>query len=316
MSVPVSRVLNNSSFVEEVKRDAVVEAIKTLRYQPNVVARSLVSGQTYTIGVVANDIGSPFNDCIAQGIAMELQMTKFSPIIVDGLWNVETEGEVVQSLVARSVDGIIFIGGGLPVEELEELNSKKPTLLVARELSSWQHGSIYIDNFEGAYKATKFLIEAGHREIAFIGGIKDRQDAIRRLDGFRQALSEHEIEFHEELYADSDFMATTAVAAMDALLAKDLPFTAVFCCNDQTAFGANHALSERGVRVPEDVSLVGFDDQHLSAFMSPPLTTVSQPARQLGRDAARTMIGLIGGDESTTRVIKPKLVVRKSVANR
>ncbi|MEM6691003.1 MAG: LacI family DNA-binding transcriptional regulator [Planctomycetota bacterium] len=309
----VSRVLNGNSFVEESKKQAVKEAVDALNYSPNAVARSLVKGQTYTIGVVSNDLGSPFNGKITQGIAMGLQATKYSPVIVDALWSKEMSTAAVESLVARSVDALIFVGGDIPVEELDQLRKKKPTLVIARELPEWSSDNYFIDNFAGAYSAAQYLIKAGHREIAFVSGIEGRLDSKRRFEGFNQALEEHQITFREELYVSSDFTAPSAVAAAETLLERQSDFSAVFCCNDQTAFGLRKVFSDRGLRVPEEVSIVGFDDDPLSAYMSPPLTTVRQPVKFLGREAAKAVVNLLSGEPVDSQVFKPELIIRESV---
>ncbi len=311
----VSRVLNDSSFVEESKCEAVKKAVKTLKYKPNVVARSLVSGQTFTIGVVANDIGSPFCGSLTQGVGMELHETKYSPIIVDAFWNVKTEREAIQNFIARGVDGVIILGGSLTLKELDQLAAEIPTIVVARELPDWKRNNIYVDNFSGAYKATNFLIDAGHRDIAFISGTKERRDATRRLEGFQKALSDRQLVFREELFVESDFLPATAVLAMETLLAREAIFTAVFCCNDLTAFGACRAMSRRGIRIPDDVSVLGFDDHPLAAYMNPPLTTVNQPGKMLGRKAAQAIIEAISNGEVAPQVIEPELVIRDSVSN-
>lgn len=311
----VSRVLNDSSYVDEGKREAVINAAAALQYQPNAAARSLVRGQTETIGVIANDMGSRFCGAIAQGIAMELQETNYSPIVSDALWSEKTERKAIRNLVARGVDGIIVIGGELPLDRLNELCATKPTLVVARAIKSWNKSNIYVDNFAGAYSATSLLIESGHRDIAFISGVVGRQDATHRFEGFQQALSDRKIEFREELFIESDFVAESACRATETLIERGVDFTAIFCCNDHTAFGACQTLTKRGIRVPEDVSLVGFDDHPMAAYMSPPLTTVNQPDRKLGRLAAQSIIKLIKGVETDSKVIIPEVIVRDSVCS-
>ena len=312
----VSRVLNGTTPVHEDKREAVREAIDRLGFRPNAVARSLAKGRSLTIGVLTQKIGAPFYDAIAQGVILGLGETGYSPIFVDGQWRTDLEVQAIQALVGRRVDGLVLIGGGIPGAQLTELSGDLPTVVVGRNLTDEQHDCIFTDNVEGGYLATQHLIEYGHRDIAIIRGIAEHADAVDRFDGYRRALAEENIELNPALVIDGDFSAESGVAAIDALLAREQEFTAVFAANDTTAFGARLALHRAGLRVPEDVSLVGFDDQAEAAFMVPPLTTIRQPAREMGAEASRALLSLIDGESFESRSLRGELQVRESVATR
>ncbi len=312
----VSRVLNGTTAVHPAKRRSVLEATEKLGFKPNVVARSLARGRSMTIGVLTQNIGSPFYDAVSQGLIAGLSGTGYSPIFVDGQWDEEVEIEAVGALLGRRVDGLVLIGGKAPGPELEELCGRLPTILVARKMRTDRHCCIFTDNVEGGYRATKHLIDRGHREIAIIQGIEDHPDAIDRYEGYRRALAEAGIAMDPGLVLAGDFTGEAGVAGVEKLLASGRSFTAVFTANDITAFGARLALYRKGIRVPEDVSLVGFDDQLEAAFMAPPLTTVRQPAREMGLEASRGLLRLIEGEAFASRTLSGALLIRESVVRR
>jgi len=310
----VSRVLNGTTAVHPNKRRAVLEAAERVGFEPNVFARSLASGRSMTIGVLTQLIGSPFYDAISQGVIAGLGGSGYSPIFVDGQWQHSSEVAAIRALLGRRVDGLVLIGGDVPGDELAALCGGLPTVVVARELPADEHHCVFVDNVEGGYRAAKHLIEHGHREIAMIRGVEHHPDAIDRFSGYEIALREAGIEPDPELMLKGDFTAESGVRGIDALLDSDKRFTAVFAANDMTAFGARLALHRRGLRVPEDVSIVGFDDQAEAAFMAPPLTTIRQPAREMGNQASRTLLALIGGEPFEPQPLDTELRVRESVA--
>ena len=310
----VSRVLNGTAVVNPEKQKAVMRAADRLGFQPNVVAQSLASGQSMTIGVLTQLIGSPFFDTIAQGVIRGLGGSRYCPIFVDGQWETNAEIESIRALLGRRVDGLVLIGGSVPGDEIAELVGSVPTVVVARQLAGDQHYCVFMDNVDGGYQATKHLIEHGHRQIVFIGGLQQHTDATDRFTGYKQALLEAGIDLDPNLVLDGDFSAETANRLTTELLNKKHPFTAIFTANDMTAFGAHLALHRHGLKVPDDVSLVGFDDQMEAAFMTPPLTTVRQPALEMGEQASKTLVKLIRGEEIQSEEVRPKLIVRESVA--
>lgn len=310
----VSRVLNDKAIVNEQTRNTVLEAMKALGYQPNVFARGLASGRSMTVGVVTQNIGSPFYDTVMQGVIEGFAGTGYSPIFVDGQWKESTELEVIRTLLDRQVDGLLLAGGDIPQKELSELKDRLPTIVVGKDLPGWEDQCVYIDNFGAAYAATKHLIDFGHRQIALVRGIKHHQDAIRRFEGYKQSLADAGIEYDPELDLEGNFTAQSGILAISSLLMRGKLFTAVFCANDMMAYGARLALYRQGIRVPEDVSLVGFDDQAESAFTTPPLTTMRQPAAEMGSVAARALIKLMQGEPCQLPVLTAELQRRESVA--
>lgn len=309
----VSRVLNNTTPVHEKKKLAVQKAIKLLQYRPNVFARSLAGGQSMTIGVVTQNIGSPFYDSVTQGLISSFSGTDYFPLVVDGQWNPDLEMVAIQTLLERQVDGLILVGGKLSAEALDELSKEKPIVLVAQKLPGWENRCVTVDNVDAGFQATKFLIELGHTEIAHLSGIADHDDAKDRLEGYKRALKHFSIPLKQTLIVEGNFSSQSGVLAVGSLLARGVHFSAIFAANDEMALGARLALYRRGIRVPEDISIIGFDDQPASAFMTPPLTTVAQPAMEMGRAAARMMLQQLAGQTLEMTKLNVQIVVRESV---
>lgn len=312
----VSRVINNSTPVADKKRKAVLDAMEKLNFQPNIFARGLAGGQSMTIGIVTQNIGSPFYDNVAQGIISGLRSSIYAPVFVDGQWKPEVEEQVIQTLLGRHVDGLIIVGGSLSEEKTVQLAEQKPVIMVARQVDALKDRCIYIDNFEAAYQATRFLIEAGHENIAHLTGIRRHQDATRRYKGYCQALSDANLELNPDLVIEGNFSGQSGVMGVESLLMRGHSFTAMFTANDEMAYGARLALYRKGIRVPEDISIIGFDDQPNSAFLTPPLTTVRQPALEMGQAAAEALVGLLTDGEFELPDLKADLVIRESVSRR
>ena len=216
----VSRVLNGTAAVNEDKLQAVLDAIDRLGFKPNAVARSLAKGRSMTIGVLTQNIGSPFYDTISQGVIAGLGRTGYSPIFVDGQWRRDVEVDAIRALIGRWVDGLILIGGDIPEAELTEICGALPTVIVARKLSGRQHHCIFTDNVDGGYLATQHLIEFGHRHIAMIRGLKHHPDAMDRFEGYKKALRDAGIELNERLVLDGDFTAESGVEAVETLVSR------------------------------------------------------------------------------------------------
>jgi LacI family transcriptional regulator len=302
--------------VSDQKRAAVLQAIRELNYHPNLFAQGLASGQSTTLGVMTQLIASPIYDLILRGIVEKLHNSKFSPLIADGYWDAQREWDVLQTFLKRSVDGLIILGGSLAPEKVLEAASQVPTIVIARRIPELGCQSIVLEDFQGAYQATRFLIEAGHRRIAHITGIPEHQDSIDRRNGYLQALQDFGIAPDPNLVVQGDYTEASGVLSLEMLLTRSQTFSAIFCANDQMAYGARLALYRRGIRVPEDISLVGFDDQGPSAFMAPPLTTVGVPALDIGRAATQGLLDILNGGECHLPSFPLTLRVRESVARR
>ena len=310
----VSRVLNNGTSVTEAKRKAVLQAVADLDYQPNVAAQALAGGQTKTVGVITQDISSPFYDAILRGVRHGFEGSGYFPIFTDGRWQVAKEQKAIQTLLARRVDGLIILGGCSPEDALQKLAGQVPLIIIGRSLPSLTNQCLALDNFAGSYKATQHLIELGHQRIAHIAGILSHQDAVERRAGYKQALADAGLESDPELIIEGDFQEQSGVLAVEMLLTRTRPFSAIFASNDQMACGVLLGLYRRGIRVPDDVSVIGFDDQRMSAYTTPPLTTVRQPAIEIGETAAQILLHLLNDKLFEIPQFTAELVVRESVA--
>lgn len=293
---------------------AVEAAMKELNFQPNVFARSLAGGQSKTIGVLTQHLGSPFHDSISQGVISFLSGTSYWPLFADGNDEAETAKAAVENLLLRRIDGLILIGGMLSEETLIEFNSRVPTFAVGFEMQNATDRYISVNNELAAFNATKHLIDLGHRSIVHITGISNHNDAVRRIEGYKRALTESGIAIDPELIIEGKFDGQSGYDAIMLLLDKGKKFTAVFAANDVCAMGATLALGRRSLSVPEDVSVIGFDDQAEASFTQPPLTTVRQPATEMGVAAAIAIVAMINKKPYKLPRLPAEVTVRESTA--
>ena len=308
----VSRILNGTAVVSDAKKRAVDTAIRRLAYVPNPVARGLAGGRTLSIGVITQSIDSPFYGITLRGIEEQLHAAGYSPLFVSGDWDADEEARCIELLRGRRVDGIIVLTGRLSDRALRACAKALPVVVTGRSLKAPGLMSLSFDNFEGGRLATHHLLVLGHRRIAFITGDPGHPDASERLRGYRAALEAAGLAFDPALVMPGLFDEASGQAAAERLLDSRQPFTAIFAANDQMAMGARLALHRRALRVPRDVSLIGFDDLPISRFVVPPLTTVHQPAYELGELAATTMLRLLGGTAPTGALPAPRLITRDS----
>jgi LacI family transcriptional regulator len=308
----ISRVLNGTAAVSEAKAQAIHAAIAQLDYAPNPLARGLAGGRTMSIGVVTQAVDSPFYGAALHGVEVELDPAGYRPLFVSGNWNADAEAQCIDMLRARHVDGIIVLTGRLPDQALKDCARSVPVVVTGRELEAPGLYSLKFDNFAAARLATQHLIRLGHRRIGFIMGDPAHPDSLERLEGYRAALQAAGIAHDPELEMPGEFHEVGGMFAVDRLLQSGRSITAIFAANDQMAFGAALALRRHSLRVPDDVSLVGFDDLPGAQFANPPLSTIHQPAYEIGRLAARAMLDLLAGKRPTAQVPEPRFVDRES----
>ena len=308
----VSRILNGTAVVSETKSRAVEEAIAALGFVANPVARGLAGGRTLSIGVVTQAIDSPFYGAALRGIEDQLGPEGYSPLFVSGHWDAATEVRCIDVLRSRRVDGIIVLTGRISDAALKACAKALPVVVTGRTLKAPGLFSLHFDNFEGGRLATQHLIQLGHRRIAFITGDPAHADSIERLRGYRAALEAAGIVFDPALVVPGEYHEVNGLLAVDRLVESRQRFTAIFAANDQMAFGAALGLQRRSLRVPDDVSLVGFDDLPTSQYAIPPLSTVHQPAYEMGRLAATAMLEMLSGVKPTAELAAPRFVARES----
>jgi LacI family transcriptional regulator len=308
----VSRILNGTAVVAQEKRDAVDAAIESLGFVPNPVARGLAGGRTLSVGVLTQSIDSPFYGGALGGIENTLTAAGYSPLFVSGHWNAVHEARSIEVLRSRRVDGIIVLTGRLSDAALTALAQSLPVVVTGRKLKAPGLFSLSFDNFEGGRLATHHLLQLGHRRIAFISGDTRHPDAKERLRGYRAALEAAGVAYDPALVLPGDYTEESGKLALERLLDSRAPFSAIFAANDQMAFGAALGLHRRRMRVPQDVSLVGFDDVAGALFSIPPLSTVHHPVVELGQIAARAMLSLLAGETPDLALPAPRFIVRES----
>lgn len=310
----VSRVLSGSTKVNEDKRQAVLAAVEELGYKPNLFAQRLAQGGSPIVGILSSDTQTPFFTQVISGIQLEIAQSPYLPLIVSvqGMGDV---GKAVELLRASRVGGVCVVGQPLPPATLALLQEEMLVYAVCPDTPGIEAKCLLVDNEGGGYRATRHLLELGHRQIAHVSGPRGHKHAVDRLAGYKRALKEFGVPFDEALVTYGNFSEATGLAATNELLARKVPFTALFAANDTTAFGAQLALYEHGLHVPTDVSLVGFDDTPQAAYRTPPLTTVRQPAADMGAAVARQVIGALSGQEvMQDEAFETPLVVRASTA--
>jgi LacI family transcriptional regulator len=315
----VSHVINGTRFVSPELRQRILQAMEELDYRPNVLARSLRVGESKTIGLVVPDNTNPFFAEISRVIEDVGFNEGYSVFLCNSDGRVEKEQAYVRSLLSKRVDGVVFITAGGSTEPLKDLTRHDtPVVVVDREVPLSLADLVLLNNKMGGSLATRHLLDLGHRRIACITGPSMLTPSADRVRGYREAMEQAGIALDPQWIVQGDFRPSGGEAGMRQLLGLSEPPTAVFACNDLMAIGALHAIRAAGLRVPQDISLVGFDDIALAADLIPPLTTIAQPIAEMGEIAVRLLLSRINGKRELTQtqrhVLEPRLVQRESTA--
>jgi LacI family transcriptional regulator len=311
----VSRVINGTSRVSHDKKLKVEKAIKELGYKPNSIAQALASSRTGSIGIVVPELGGSFFSGLLHFIEDNLRRFGYHAVVTAGSDTEEGQRESVEFLLGRRVDALILHTQQLSDDYLIELEKRGvPLVLVNRFIPEMTESCIKLDNELGGKLATQHLIQQGHKRIACITGPLDKSDARGRLQGYREALEEAGIHYDESLISEAGFTETTGVSAMKKLLARQCHFTAIFAANDHMAVGAIEALKRNSVSVPEQVSLVGFDNVNFARYLTPGLTTIDFPIEQMSIEAVQlTIQKLKKCKRDVNFTLSPSLIMRDSV---
>jgi DNA-binding LacI/PurR family transcriptional regulator len=312
----VSRAIHHSPLVNGETGDRIRQIARRMGYRPSAVARSLVTKKTWTIGIVVTTIADPFIAELVSGIEETANDHGYSVFLANSNADPERELRVVHSFHERRVDGILVTAsrvGALYLPRLTEL--KAPIVLINNQHPGEFAHSVVIDNVTASRAATEHLIGLGHKRIAYIGDRFGFQSDTERFTGYRQALELSDLAFSPELVVHGDGNAESGGPAMETLLKLSAPPTAVFCYNDMTALGALRVIRARGLSVPADISLVGFDDLFIASYLQPLLTTVRQPRRQMGQMAMEMLLKLFAGEQCNASIkVSGELIVRESTA--
>jgi LacI family repressor for deo operon, udp, cdd, tsx, nupC, and nupG len=310
----VSRALSRPELLRPATRERVMGAVERLGYRPNLMARGLRQGQAHAILFVAPNL-SPFFLEIFAGAEAVTRDSQFSLLFGNSNGDLDRVQHFFDQVASGKADGIILLTGVAPDAYASGERQLPPLITVLERLPGAAVPVVHTDHFAGAQDIVRYLVELGHRRIAHIAGIRRVPSAIRRLEGYRAALAAAGLPAPAELIATGDFTTSSGAAAMTHLMALSQPPTAVFCSNDEMAYGAIRAAFKMGLSVPEHVSVAGFDDQNLAEFYNPPLTTVNIPRHELGRRAAQELLDQLAGREVAREVVLPtRLMVRESTA--
>lgn len=314
----VSRVVNNNPNVKPQTRKKVFEAIERLGYRPNAVARGLASKKTTTVGVVIPDISNAMYSEVVRGIEDIANMYHYNMILCNSDKRKEKEIRVINTLLEKQVDGLLFMGGEVTDEHVEAFRNAVPIVLCATTDANHAIPSVDIDHEGAAYDAVKYLINHGHRNIGMISGnLQDPTSGLARYNGYRRALEEAGIELRESHVRIGNYRYESGVDLMKYFLELEDRPTAIFTATDEMAIGAIHAIQDQGLRVPEDISVISVNNAPMASMVRPQLTTVAQPMYDIGAVSMRLLTKLMKKEPVTdTVVVLPhELITRKSVAH-
>jgi LacI family transcriptional regulator len=312
----VSHVVNKTRPVSEEVRIKVEAAIKSLDYVPSAVARSLKAKTTATIGLLVPNSLNPYFAELARGIEDYCERNGYCVILCNSDDNPDKQRSYLRVLLEKRIDGLIVASAGGDAGLAEGLAGvRTPMVIVDRGLEGVNADLVRIDHEYGAYLATRHLLELGHRDIATIGGPATTSVAQMRLAGYCRALQEAGVEVPRERMLESDFTSTGGYSAAATLLANNPP-SAIFAGNDMIGIGVLRAAAELNIRVPSELSVIGFDDIQMSRYVYPALTTVGQSILQLGEMAAGVLLRRIATPHMATaqRIVTPSIVLRESTA--
>ncbi|MBO5246466.1 MAG: LacI family DNA-binding transcriptional regulator [Eubacterium sp.] len=314
----ISSYLNGGN-VREKNREKIEAAIKELNFEVNEVARGLKTNRTYTIGVVIPELNNIFCTEIITAMEDILRKKGYATIVCDCRTDKQLEREAVEFLYRKRVDGIINMPVDSSGAHLKQFaDAKKPMIIIDRKLPELSCDSILVDNQDAAKKAVDILLENGHEKIAMVTGPKEIYTAHERYKGYEAALNQAGIKVDSKLVVHSDYTIRGAVAGVTELLEHHPEVTAVFAANYEMTMGTMIALNEKGIRIPKDLSVIGFDNREFARALHPTLTIITQPTEAIARHAAELMLKKLESDETTTPTeiyLETEVMHGKSVQN-
>jgi len=319
----VSKILKGTYIGSSETKNRVLKIAKELGYTPNLIASSLKSRKSRTIALIVPEISVPFFPELSKGVEDVARENEYNVILCSSNNDPIQEAKYLESLERRWVDGIIFsrITGDTFKEKIPRLLANKVKMVFVDRVpveNKLPIARVEIDNEKAAYSATEFLIKLGHKDIACITGPLNTRIAQQRLEGYKKALRDNDVPVNDELIVEGTFKLDSGFKGVNVLLERKVYFTAIFANNDLMAIGAIKALRKRNLRVPEDISVMGFDGIPLSEYIEPALTTVVQPIYEMGRTAARLLLeGIKKGVEPKDHIVlDTRIEVRESTGER
>ncbi|MEH8132222.1 substrate-binding domain-containing protein [Gallibacterium anatis] len=312
----VSHVINNTRYVSDEIREKIMKVVNELNYTPSAVARSLKVKETKTLGMLVTATSNPFFAEVVSGVEQYCNQHHYNLIIssIDG--NEQRLQQNIQTLIQKQVDGLLLMYSNTRHAMVEQLNLNLPIVVMDWWPTELNADKIYENSEFGAYLATKTLIEQGHKNIAIITGKLDKSLAHNRLLGYQKALQDAHLPINPDWIIESHFDFEGGVEGMKKLLQITPRPTAVFACSDTIAVGVYQVAWQQGLRIPQDISVIGYDNIMLAQYLTPPLTTIHQPKAELGKLAVETLLERIKSPdlEYKTTMLQPQLIWRASVA--
>jgi len=316
--VTVSKVLRNKSDVGLETRRRILQRVEEVNYRPNLMARGLASGRSYTVGFVVPDIADPFFAEFAKSLGAALRTHGYQLVVASADEQPRVERLEIDNLLGRGVDAILVASCQSDREGLHAIAERAvPCVLIDRRIKGFKGHYVGTDDIYAGHIATAHLIGLGRKRIAHIGGL-DTSPAIERFKGYKEALEQNHLPFREELVLLNNLQERNDIlgrALMDKLLTLPKPPNAVFCYNDLLAVGAIHSVRAHGLRVPRDVAIIGCGNLGLSAYLEVPLSSVDQGTQQLGERAAKLALAIVESKKPLTpktTLIQPHVVARAS----
>jgi DNA-binding LacI/PurR family transcriptional regulator len=314
----VSRALRGAPDVNPSTKKAVLEIAEKLNYEPNRIAQSLRIKQTKTVGVIVPEINMHFFSSAISGIQEYCAEHGYSIMICQSMETIETEKSNIHMLVSNRVDGLLISLSTQTknIDHLKQLVDKNiPIVLFDRVSDELNVSKVIVDDHDGAHKAVTHLVNTGCKRIAYLGGPEDFYISRQREQGYADALREHNLPVSAELMLHCQDLHQDVVSAVQKLLDLKEPVDAIFCMNDPIAITAMQVIKEKKIKIPGQISIVGFTNEPVSSFIEPSLTTVSQPAHEMGKAAAKIFIDQLNQKKEfkpVTKVLKTELIVRNS----
>ncbi|WP_047152679.1 LacI family DNA-binding transcriptional regulator [Aneurinibacillus tyrosinisolvens] len=309
----VSKVINKAGRISDKTRQRVYKIMDDLNYQPSVVASALTGKRTNTLGLLIPDLANPFFAEIARSIEDRAQELGYSVVMCSTDNNTNKERKYITLLRQKSIDGFIMASGVQEEKILKELIEEKvPIALVSQEIPSLGIDSVTVDDFLGGYEVTQHLLKLGHKQIAVLA--QDERSSRERVRGYRQALTDSELTVDESLILVADSITKNNDVRAGQLFDREERPTAIFACNDVLAISALQAARERGITIPNELSLVGFDNTIMARIVDPPLTSVAQPIHDMGRRVVDILVSKVedGNAMKQRIVLMPELIIRGS----
>lgn len=313
----VSHAINGSRFVSDEIREKVMRIVAELNYTPSAVARSLKVRETKTIGLLVTATNNPFFAEVMAGVEQYCQKNQYNLIIATTGGDAKRLQQNLQTLIHKQVDGVLLMCGDSRFQADMELTVPLPLVVMDWWFTELNADKILENSERGGYLATKSMVDAGHQKIGIITGNLRKSVAKNRLQGYKKALSEANIVLNPDWIVESHFDFEGGIVGAQKLLALSDRPTAIFCCSDTIAIGAYQAIQNQGLRIPQDISIMGYDDIELARYLFPSLSTISQPKAELGKLAVETLLQRIQepNENYRTLVLEPTCILRESISS-